>query len=149
MEPAHLIDRLAEAFNTKDADAFAALFADDAEYVNIFGQRMRRRDGIAAGHQAVFASLLAGSRFTVTGTDVMPLGQDVALMHATWRRDRLPGATPATLPAGTGIFTFVARRAGDDWLLAGATNVQDATAPAPGVLTQTASAAPAPRPATA
>ncbi len=103
------------AFNTKDAEAFAALFTDDAEYVNIFGQRMRRRDGIAAGHQAVFASLLAGARFTVTGTDVVPLGQDVALMHATWRRVRLPGATPATLPAGTGIFTFVARRAGDDW----------------------------------
>ena len=105
------------------------LFADDAEYVNIFGQRMGRRDGIAAGHQVVFASLLAGSRFTVTGTDVMPLGQDAALMHATWRRDRLPGATPATLPAGTGIFTFVARRAGDAWLLAGATNVQDAAPP--------------------
>ena len=56
MEPAHLIGRPAAAFNTKDADAFAAPFAEDAEYVNIFGPRMRRRDGIAAGHQIVFES---------------------------------------------------------------------------------------------
>jgi uncharacterized protein (TIGR02246 family) len=131
VQPVELIDRLTAAFNTKDADAFAALFVEDAEFVNILGQRMRRRDGIAAGHEMVFAKLLAGSRLSVTGIDVMALGDDVAMMHATWSRERLPDATPTTLPPGTGIFTFVARRTDDDWLLVGATNVQDAAPPVP------------------
>jgi uncharacterized protein (TIGR02246 family) len=135
VQPTDLVDRLAATFNTKDADAFAALFTEDAEFVNILGQRMRRRGGIAAGHEIVFAKLLAGSRLNVTEIDVMPLGDDVAMMHATWTRDRLADATPATLPPGTGIFTLVARRTDDDWLLVGATNVQDATPPAPASLT--------------
>jgi uncharacterized protein (TIGR02246 family) len=128
VEPVQLVDRLTAAFNTKDAEAFAALFAEDAEFVNILGRRMRRRDGIAAGHEIVFARLLAGSRLSVTRIDILPLGDDMAMMHATWTRERLPDATPTTLPPGTGIFTFVACRT-DDWLLVGATNVQDASPP--------------------
>jgi uncharacterized protein (TIGR02246 family) len=129
MGPTVLPARLAAAFNDKDADAFAQLFSDDAEFVNIFGQRMRGRAGIEAGHQVVFEKLLHGSRLTIDDVDVKELGDDHALMHATWTRERLADASPATLPPGTGIFTMVARRTADGWELVGTTNVQDATPP--------------------
>ncbi len=134
MEPTELVDRIVESFNTRNAPAFANLFADDAEFVTIFGNRMRGREAISAGHQMVFETLLAGTHIKATGVDVMPLGDDVAMMHATWTRERLPDATPKTLPPGSGIFTFVARKTANDWKLVGATNVQDALPPgAPGV----------------
>jgi uncharacterized protein (TIGR02246 family) len=129
MSPTVLLDRLAAAFNDKDAGAFAELFSEDAEFVNIFGQRMRRRAGIEAGHRVVFEKLLHGSRMTIGEVDVMPLGDDHALMHATWTRERLADASPATLPPGTGIFTMVARRTAGGWELVGTTNVQNATPP--------------------
>jgi uncharacterized protein (TIGR02246 family) len=131
MGSAALADRLAAAFNDKDAGAFAALFAEDAEFVNIFGQRMRGRAGIEAGHRVVFEKLLHGSRLTMREVDVMALGDDHALVHATWTRERLADAPPATLPPGTGIFTLVARRAPDGWVLVGATNTQDVPPPGP------------------
>lgn len=132
MAPQDLAHRLAEAFNDKDAEAFAALFTDDAEFVNIFGGRMRGRTGIAEGHRQVFATALTGSVLALEEIDIMPLGADVAVCHARWRRGRTAEATPATLPPGEGIFTLVGRRDGEQWLLAAATNV--AVAAPPGAL---------------
>jgi uncharacterized protein (TIGR02246 family) len=126
MEPTKLIDRLVDSFNTRNAPAFASLSDDNAKFVNIFGQRMRGRDGISAGHQIVVDTPLAGTHMMGTGVDVMPLGGSVVMMHATWIRERLPEATPATLAPGTGILTFVARKSADVWTLVGAANVQNA-----------------------
>jgi uncharacterized protein (TIGR02246 family) len=123
MTPQDLVHRLADAFNDKDADAFAALFTEDAEFVNVFGARMRGRAGIAEGDRRVFATTLVGSTLALEELDVLPLGDDVAVCHARWRRGRTADATPATLPPGEGIFTLVGRRDGDGWLLAAATNV--------------------------
>jgi uncharacterized protein (TIGR02246 family) len=131
IQPTALVDQLAQSFNTRNALAFANLFAEDAEFVNIFGQRMRQRSGIASGHQMVFETLLAGTHLAVNQVDVMPLGEDVVLMHATWTRERLPEARATALPPGSGIFTLVARRASDGWELVGVTNVQDALPPGP------------------
>jgi uncharacterized protein (TIGR02246 family) len=124
-----LAQRLVDAFNDKDADAFAALFTEDAEFVNIFGGRMRGREGIAAGHRHVFATALTGSVLTMDALDVLPVGDDVAVCHLGWTRGRTPEATEATLPPGAGIFTLVGRRDGDEWRLAAATNVAAAAPP--------------------
>jgi uncharacterized protein (TIGR02246 family) len=102
MTPQDLAHRLADAFNDKDADAFAALFTEDAEFVNVFGARMRGRAGIAEGHRRVFATTLVGSTLALEELDVLPLGDDVAVCHARWRRGRTADATPATLPPGKG-----------------------------------------------
>jgi uncharacterized protein (TIGR02246 family) len=123
MTAEELARKLVDAFNDKDADAFAGLFTEDAEFVNIFGGRMRGRDGIAAGHRQVFATALTGSTLTMDELDVLPIGDDVAVCHLRWTRGRTPEATEATLPPGAGIFTLVGRRAEDGWLLAAATNV--------------------------
>jgi uncharacterized protein (TIGR02246 family) len=124
-----LAHRLVDAFNEKDADAFAALFAEDAEFVNIFGGRMSGREGIAAGHRQVFATALTGSTLTMEDLDVLPVGDDVAVCHLRWSRGRTAEATDTTLPPGAGIFTLVGRRDGDRWLLAAATNVAAAAPP--------------------
>jgi uncharacterized protein (TIGR02246 family) len=124
-----LAQQLVVAFNAKDAEAFGALFADDAEFVNIFGARMHGRDGIVEGHRQVFGTALNGSTLTLEGLDTMALGPDAAVAHATWRRDRDADATAATLPPGRGVFTLVGQRTGDGWKLAAATNVAVATPP--------------------
>ena len=48
--PVDVVAAFAEALKAKDVDALGSLFSDDAEFVNILGMRMRRREGIVAGH---------------------------------------------------------------------------------------------------
>ena len=124
-----LVQQLVEAFNAKDAEAFGALFADDAEFVNIFGARMRGRNGIIDGHRQVFGTALKGTTLTLEGLDTITLGPDAAVSHATWRRDRDADAPATALPPGRGVFTLVGRQTGDGWKLAAATNVAMVTPP--------------------
>ena len=131
MEPTELVERLIAAFNDQDPDAFARGFAEDAKFVSILGQRMNGRDEIAAGHTVLFKTLLTGTRSTIKDVEVTELSPDIVLMHVEWDRERLENATPQTLPPGSGVFTFVARRTGDDWKLAAATNVQKSAPPGP------------------
>ncbi|HEV7872050.1 MAG TPA: SgcJ/EcaC family oxidoreductase [Modestobacter sp.] len=118
-----LAQELVGAFNAKDPDAFAALFSPDAEFVNVFGARMRGRAGIDAGHRQMFATALRGSTLTAESLETMQLGPDAAVCHLTWARGRDVDATPATLPPGRGVFTLVGQRTADGWQLAAATNV--------------------------
>jgi uncharacterized protein (TIGR02246 family) len=131
MEPTALVDRMIAAFNDQDPDAFARGFAEDAKFVSILGQRMNGRNEIAAGHTILFKTLLTGTRSSIKEVEVTPLNPDLVLMHVEWDRERLENATPQTLPPGSGVLTFVARRSGPDWELVAATNVQNSVPPGP------------------
>lgn len=124
-----IAQRFAEAFNAKDADALGSFFTQDAEFVSIFGGRLRGRDAIAAGHAAVFSNVLSGNRLVVGPADVKLLADDVLLAHVPWTRDRLADAAEVSLPPGTGLFTMVVTQEQGTWALAAATNVQDAVPP--------------------
>ena len=45
--PRDLVVAFARALNAKDADELGQLFIDDAEFVNIMGMRMRRRQALS------------------------------------------------------------------------------------------------------
>jgi uncharacterized protein (TIGR02246 family) len=126
---AALFEAFAEAFNAKDAQALGALFTEDAEFVTIFGNRMRGRAGIETGHAAVFTHALSGNRLVPGSVDVQLLAPGVSLAHAAWTREQLTDAPAGTLPPGTGIFTLVLQERDRGWLLRAATNVQHAVPP--------------------
>ena len=123
MEARELVDHLVAAFNAYDVDAFANLFVDDAEFVNIFGMRMRGRAGIKAGHAHAFAVVLKGTTLHSVNVDHRAVGDDAALMHLEWQRDRNADATASSLPPGAGIMTLIAHRTSGGWKLVGGTNV--------------------------
>jgi hypothetical protein len=63
-----IVDAFETALNAKDAEALGELFAEDAEFVNIVGMRMRRREGIVAGHAWAFGGPLGGmASFATSG----------------------------------------------------------------------------------
>ncbi|MDB4968849.1 MAG: hypothetical protein JWN44_4538 [Myxococcales bacterium] len=117
------------ALNAKDAAALAALFTDDAEFVTIFGTRMRGRAEIESGHARVLSGALAGTRAFAGPMESKLLAPNVALCHARWTRERLPDAAEGSLPPGAGIFTIVLVHEATRWAVAALTNVQDAPPP--------------------
>ncbi|MFD7660894.1 SgcJ/EcaC family oxidoreductase [Actinosynnema sp. NPDC059797] len=62
-----VLDALVEAWNAGDATAYAGLFTEDADYITFFGRNTPGRRAIEAGHRALFAGPLKGSRLTGGG----------------------------------------------------------------------------------
>ena len=129
-QPRDLVDAFANAVNAKDADALGSLFSDDAEFVNILGMRMRRREGIVAGHAWAFNGPLRGRVIRFDQVDELTVTDDVVVLHAHCVRERSPDAPAEGLPDGRSVLVFVTRRDADGWQAVAATNVTEAPTPA-------------------
>ena len=76
-----IVAQLEAAWNAMDGNAFAAPFADDADFVNIRADHFQRRAAIAAGHTGIFQTIYAGSTNRYTVETARLLRPDVALVH--------------------------------------------------------------------
>ena len=141
MPVTELAQQLVNAYNAKDAAAFAALFDQEAEFVNVMGDRQRGRHQIHQAHEHAFATVLAGTSLSLEGLDVTALSDDVELGVMQWRRERAADAPTVGAPAGTGVFSLVARRTAEatgadrprsyGWRLVAASNVPVMPVPGP------------------
>lgn len=67
-----------DAWNRHDMDAFAALFAADADFVNVIGTRWIGRDAIKQHHAASHATIFKSSTLKIGNTTIHFLKADVA-----------------------------------------------------------------------
>lgn len=79
MEIRAVMRRLNEAWG--DADAFAAVFTEDAEYVTFDGSMVKGREAIAESHRPLFEGFMRGSRLAGEPPVIRFLTPDVALVH--------------------------------------------------------------------
>jgi len=110
-----LMQRLYEAWGEGDADAFAALFTEDADYVTFDGSLSKGRQAIADIHRPLFEGFMKGSRLTGQTTAVRFLAPDVALVHSEGAVLRKNQRRPSR--RALSVQTNVAVRQGDRWLL--------------------------------
>jgi uncharacterized protein (TIGR02246 family) len=73
---------LARAWAHGDAEAYAAEFSEDAQYIAFDGSRMNGRAAIEAGHRLLFTRFLRGSRLHTAETEIRLVAPDVALVLA-------------------------------------------------------------------
>ena len=78
-----IIRKLESAWNAGDGTAFAAPFAPDADFVTIRAEHFQGREAIAAGHQAIFRSIYAGSENRFKIESMRLLHPDVSLIHVS------------------------------------------------------------------
>ena len=109
-----------------DGAAFAAPFAADADFVNIRGEHVRGRQGIAAGHTGIFKSIYAGSTNQYIVEDVRPLRADVALVRVHATLDVPQGPLKGRQ---TARFTLVATLENGRWAIASFHNTLEAVQP--------------------
>lgn len=58
---------MANAWNSGDGEAYADLFAEDCDYVAFDGTHLSGRSANARHHQALFDTVLVGSRLVLGG----------------------------------------------------------------------------------
>jgi len=76
----------AEALNRGDAEAFAGLFTEDADFVVITGKYLKGRNEIVTYHASLFSGDFQGSHLDVTSVAVRFLRPDVAIARISTKR---------------------------------------------------------------
>ena len=117
--PAHF----SEAWNARDPAGLAALFDEDAEFVNVTGLWWHDRASIRKAHAYGLKHLFNHSTLRVVRVKVKRLSDDVAVVHA---KMRLSGQTPVDDVTEPGvrhtIFSFVVHQTAEGWRCASAHN---------------------------
>ncbi len=114
-----VLERLENAWNQGDGEAFGAVYTDDASFVTIRGEHLRGRGSIAAGHHGILATIYAGSTNRMHLIDARALADDVILASAQSTLDAPHGPLQGVHIATS---TSVMIRNGDDWSVAATQN---------------------------
>jgi uncharacterized protein (TIGR02246 family) len=112
----------ARAWMDRDAGALAALFVEDADFVNVVGIWWEDRAAIEGAHRYGLESFFAQSRLSVGRIKTRALGAEAAVVHARLRLtgQRRPDGTEAG-PRST-ILVLVAERTPAGWRVVAAQN---------------------------
>ncbi len=127
-EPTQLMNAWAEAINRNEPRLLKDVFADEAQFVNLFGAIWQGREAIVDGHAWALGGVLRDSSMHFDGgTDLQQLGRDVVVIRGLCRRERAAHASPRTLEPGTTVLLLVARRDQDGWRAVAGANVAQQT----------------------
>ena len=99
-------------WNSADAEAFAAVFAEDGQLVGFDGSEVAGRSGIAEQMAAIFADHATGTYVGIV-RQVQPLGSDAALLRAV--SGVVPAGSDDIEPSLNATQSLVARRDPDGW----------------------------------
>ena len=129
------VNRLAEAWNRHDMDAFGALFTQDADFVNVTGQLWKGRKEIQRRHAYTHGAvpreavpeaapanygIFKSSTYQFDRIDVRMLRPNLAIAHGAWT---MRGDARTSEPRH-GMMTFTIIRDGDNWLYEAVQNTE-------------------------
>jgi len=106
----------AYAWNRHDAAAYAGLFTEDGDCVNVLGWWWKGRAQIESKLTAAFAFVFHESQLTITDISVRLLSPTIAIAHVSWT---MTGArTPPGMPEPKqGIEIQVLQKKAGHWLI--------------------------------
>ena len=122
--PKEIPARFEEAWNERDANKLAALFDEDAEFVNVVGLWWHSRKDIYKAHEYGLRVIFKDSTLSQGKTTIKYLSDSIAVVYARfWLRNQSPlnGTKPEQRQT---IFSFVVHRSDSDntWSCASAHN---------------------------
>ncbi len=113
----HVVNAFADAWNHHDMEAFASLFAEDAEFVNVVGLWWKGRAEIRKAHERTHATIFKASRLTVLETAVrFPLPQ-LAIARSRWHLEGHVGPDGQALDPREGLLLNLLAFDGRNWAI--------------------------------
>lgn len=115
-----VLTSLVDAWRRHDADAYGALFTEDATYTTFVGTYYRGREDIVESHRILFGKYVKGTRLADEILDVRFYGPGTAVI--TGRGDTYKGDRPKKL---TKVQTYtLVREADGQWRVAAFQNTK-------------------------
>lgn len=124
--PGALVDGFVKAWNSHDMLAFAELFTEDADFVNVAGMWWKGRAEIQAKHQESHATGLKMSSLSALNVSMRPIGSDGVVMHFRWELTGQLDNEGQQMAARRGIMQILAVKRPDGWKIAAAQNTNAA-----------------------
>ncbi len=121
-QPHEIPERFAAAWNARDADQLALLFAEDADFVNVVGLWWHNRHDIRKAHHYGLTTFFKDTLVKFTKVKVRYLRDDVATVHGRWKITGQLAPDGSTAGDRRGIFIFVVTRTESGWLCTAAQN---------------------------
>lgn len=120
-----------QSWNQHDSRAYAALFAEDADCVNVVAWWWKGRAEIETNLTRMFAGIFRDSTLTFDKVDVRFLTPEIAIAHAHWTM------TGAHMPPGLpepkeGLQTITVQKRNGKWLIAAFQNTNYTPPPGAG-----------------
>ena len=113
------IGRLTTAWEQQDAEAYGAVFTENATYTTFAGTYYAGREDIVRSHAALYDGPLSGTRLTDSFLDLRFLAEEVAVL--TTRGDTYEADEPGD---PTKVQTYTLIREGNQWSVASFHNTQ-------------------------
>ncbi|AUX23200.1 uncharacterized protein SOCEGT47_037230 [Sorangium cellulosum] len=108
-----LVAAFNDTWNRHDMDAFAALHAEDADFVNLFGLWWHGRSAIRESHVSIHKTVFRQSRLSSVRVETRFVTPDVAVVRWAWELTGVVNPEGQPVPDMQGILVHVARREGD------------------------------------
>jgi uncharacterized protein (TIGR02246 family) len=109
--PADLPGAFVEAWNARDPDGIAELFAEDADFVNVVGIWWEDRGAIRRAHAYGLERIFPDSTLRLGRVKVRPVAAGVATVHARMTLEKQTGVGKVASPGRrVTLFSFVVHR---------------------------------------
>jgi uncharacterized protein (TIGR02246 family) len=115
---ASMVDALVAAWNVHDARAFAARFAADADFTNVFGMAAKGRDAVEQFHAPIFETMFRESRLSATDTRARFLSREIAAVDVHWEMTGARDPMGNQWPKRRGLMILIAMHDGKRWSIA-------------------------------
>ena len=110
-----LMDRFMDAWNRHDAKAFAAVFAEDADFTNWRGTGASGRLRIEELHAPMFATIFKNSHQKYTSIKSRFIRPDVVAVDVHWEMTGVMDAQENSRPDRLGLLNFVMAKNDGQW----------------------------------
>lgn len=112
----HMIEHFTNAWNYHEGQGSADYYAQDADFVNIFGMAFSGKQEIETRHIKIHETFLKGSAFEVVDLKLREATPHVVIAHVYWKVSNIqrPGKDPHN-GIMKGVFTHVFLKNHDKW----------------------------------
>lgn len=115
VEVERVVRAFADCWNRHDMAAFAALFAVDAEFVNVVGLWWKGRDAIRQAHELTHATMFRHSQLAISEVAIRFPADTIAIARCRWVLSGHVSPAGEPLPARHGVLVHVLARASGGW----------------------------------
>jgi uncharacterized protein (TIGR02246 family) len=112
-----LVDGFIDAWNRHDAHAFAATFAEDADFTNVRGVGAHGRAAVEEFHAPPFATVFKASHQSASQIQVRFLTTDLASVDVRWEMTGALGPDGSPIPLRQGLLNWIVTGKEGRWLI--------------------------------
>ena len=113
-----IMQRLVDSWNSHDAHGFAANFAEDADFTNVFGMKAKGREAIERFHRPMFETMFRDSRVMLGEIQARLIRPDVAAVDVRWAMTGARDPSGAEWPRRVGLMNLLVTFEAGGWSIA-------------------------------